>query len=117
MYACVNAVDECIGQVIDAVEDNGLSENTIIIVTSDHGWDMGQKDFLFKHSPWEGSTRIPLIIHAPRVAKAGAEVKQPVSLIDLYPTLIDLCGIKGDNRKNEKGVPLRRVNGMVPTQP
>ena len=104
--ASVNAVDECIGQVIDAIESNGLSENTIIIVTSDHGWDMGQKDFLFKHSPWEGSTRIPLIIHAPRVAKAGAEVKQPVSLIDLYPTLIDLCGIQADNRKNEKGVPL-----------
>jgi iduronate 2-sulfatase len=104
--ASVNAVDECVGQVIDAVDNSALRENTIIIVTSDHGWDMGQKDYLFKHSPWEGSTRIPMIIRAPGVAKAGSEVKQPVSLIDLYPTLIDLCGIEADNRKNDKGAPL-----------
>jgi len=104
--ASVNAVDENIGQVIDAIDNSDLRDNTIIVVISDHGWDMGQKDFLFKHSPWEGSTRIPMIIRAPGVAKAGSEVRQPVSLIDLYPTLIDLCGIQADNRKNQQGAPL-----------
>ena len=104
--ASVNAVDECIGEVINAVDGSEVRDNTIIVVTSDHGWDMGQKDFLYKHSPWEGSTRVPLIIRAPGIAESGSAVNQPVSLIDIYPTLIDLCGIRADNRKNNKGAPL-----------
>ena len=67
---------------------------------------MGQKDYLFKNSPWEESTRVPLVIRAPGVAKPGGIAEHPVSLIDLYPTLADLCGLEGDTRKNEKGAPL-----------
>jgi len=104
--ACVAAVDECIGQVIDAVDNSPFRDNTIVIITSDHGWQMGQKDYLFKNSPWEESTRVPLVIRAPGVAQPGGIAEHPVSLIDLYPTLIDLCGLKGDTRKNEKGAPL-----------
>ena len=104
--ACVAAVDACIGTVINAVERNGLAENTIIIVTSDHGWDMGQKDYLFKNTLWEDSTRIPMIIRAPGVSQAGAKTRQPVSLIDLYPTLVDLCNLEGETRKNSQGAPL-----------
>lgn len=104
--ACVAAVDACIGTVIDAVERNGLAENTIIIVTSDHGWDMGQKNYLFKNTLWEDSTRIPMIIRAPGVSQAGAKTRQPVSLIDLYPTLVDLCNLEGETRKNSQGAPL-----------
>ena len=89
--ASVAAVDDCIGTVIDAVEQNGLAHNTIIVVTSDHGLDMGQKKYLFKNTLWEDSTRIPMLIRAPGVSKAGQTSKQPVSLIDLYPTLVDLC--------------------------
>jgi arylsulfatase A-like enzyme len=63
---------------------------------------MGEKDFLFKKSPWEESTRIPLIIKAPGYG-AGEKVDHPVSLIDLFPTMADLCGLKGDNRMNESG--------------
>ena len=64
-------MDDCIGTVIDAVEDNGLADNTIIIVTSDHGWDMGQKGYLFKNTLWEDSARIPMIIRAPGISQAG----------------------------------------------
>jgi arylsulfatase A-like enzyme len=67
---------------------------------------MGEKDFLFKNSLWEESGRVPLIVRAPGVAQAGAEVERPVSLIDIYPTLADLCGLQGDTRKNAKGAPL-----------
>jgi arylsulfatase A-like enzyme len=67
---------------------------------------MGQKDWLFKNSPWEEATRIPFIVRAPGVAQPGGVAEQPVSLIDLYPTLVDLCGLKGDTRKNAKGAPL-----------
>jgi len=76
------------------------------VVTSDHGWNMGQKDWLFKMSLWEESCRVPLIIRAPGVARAGKRAGHPVSLVDLYPTLADLCGLKGDTRKNEKGASL-----------
>jgi arylsulfatase A-like enzyme len=104
--ASVAAVDECVGRVIDAVDNSMLKENTIIIVTSDHGWNMGEKDYLFKNALWEESTRVPLIIRAPGITEHGGIAEQPVSLIDLYPTLINLCGLKGDTRKNEKGAPL-----------
>lgn len=104
--ACVAAVDECIGEVVRAVDESPLRDNTIIVLMSDHGWQMGQKDFLFKASPWEEATRIPFIVRAPGVTKAGGIAEHPVSLIDLYPTLIDLCGLEGDTRKSAIGLPL-----------
>ena len=104
--ASVAAVDECIGRVVDAVDHSPLKDNTIIVVTSDHGWTMGQKDYLFKNCLWEESTRVPFIVRAPGVAKPGGVAGHPVSLIDLYPTLVDLCGLRGDTRKNKNGAPL-----------
>ncbi len=100
--ACIAFVDDQIGTVIDAINNSKFKNNTIIILTSDHGWQMGEKDYLFKNSPWEESTRIPLIIKTPDT-KNGSKVDHPVSLIDLYPTLTDLCGLTGNNRKNESG--------------
>ncbi len=104
--ACVAAVDDCIGQVIDAVDRSPFRENTIIVLTSDHGWQMGQKDYLFKNSPWEESCRVPFVVRAPGVAKPGGVAEHPISLIDLYPTLADLCGLEGDTRKNDNGAKL-----------
>ena len=104
--ASVAAVDDCIGQVVKALDDSSLKENTIVIITSDHGWNMGEKDFLFKNSLWEESTRVPMVIRAPGVSKNGGVVTHPVSLIDLYPTLKDLCGLTSDTRKNNNGAPL-----------
>lgn len=104
--ACVASIDELIGGILDVIDHSSLRDNTIIILTSDHGWGMGEKDYLYKNSLWQESTQVPLIIRAPRVAKPGAVVEQPVSLIDLYPTLIDLCDLTGDTRKNDKGRPL-----------
>ena len=101
--ASVASVDEQIGKILDAVESAGLHDNTIIILTSDHGWGMGEKDYLYKNSLWQESTRVPLIIRAPGVAKAGEVSAQPVSLIDLYPTLIDICGLTGDTKKSNQG--------------
>jgi arylsulfatase A-like enzyme len=104
--ACVAAVDDCIGQVVDAIDKSPFKDNTIIVVTSDHGWTMGQKDYLFKNSPWEESTRVPFVVRAPGIAKAGGIAEHPISLIDLYPTLVDLCGLLGNTQKNDKGAPL-----------
>ncbi|MBI9016193.1 MAG: sulfatase [Phycisphaerae bacterium] len=104
--ASVAAVDECIGKVIDAIDNSPFKDNTIIILTSDHGWNMGEKDYLFKNSLWEESTRVPLIVRAPGIAIAGQVAEHPVALIDIYPTLVDLCNLKGDTKKNAKGAKL-----------
>jgi len=103
--ACVAFVDEQVGKIMDAVEESPLKDNTIIVFTSDHGWQMGEKDYLFKNSPWEESARVPLIIRNGNSTITG-KVAHPVSLIDIYPTLIDLCALEGDNKLNEQGCEL-----------
>jgi len=104
--ACVAFVDEQVGKVVDAVQRAGLADNTVILLTSDHGYNLGQKDYLFKNALWEESGRVPLIVRAPGVTKPGGAVDQPVSLIDIFPTLADLCALTGETRKNAKGASL-----------
>ncbi|UCF38335.1 MAG: sulfatase-like hydrolase/transferase, partial [Acidobacteriota bacterium] len=104
--ACIAFVDEQIGLVLDALEDSRFRENTIVVFTSDNGWNMGEKEFLFKNSPWEESTRVPLIIRAPGEDVPGSRVEHPVSLIDIFPTLADLCDLQGETTKNSEGAQL-----------
>ncbi|MEX0326485.1 MAG: sulfatase [Puniceicoccaceae bacterium] len=101
--ACVASVDELIGQMVDVVDSSSLKDKTIIVVTSDHGWGNGQKDYLYKNALWEESTRVPLIIRAPGVARPASATDHPVSLVDLYPTLIDLCDLPTDTLRSERG--------------
>jgi arylsulfatase A-like enzyme len=84
--ACVAFVDDQVGKVIQAVDASPLRDDTIILLTSDHGYNLGEKDYLFKNSLWEESTRVPLIIRSPGVDEPGSTVNHPVSLIDVYPT-------------------------------
>ncbi len=104
--ASVASVDDLVGQVLKAVDSSPLKDNTIIVFTSDHGWGMGEKDYLYKNSLWQESTRVPFIIRAPGVSRAGESCELPVSLVDLYPTLLDLCGVPADTILNTKGRPL-----------
>ena len=101
--ASVASVDEQIGKIVDAVDESTLRDNTIIVLTSDHGWGMGEKNYLYKNSLWQESTRVPLIIRAPGVTPLGSTSLEPVSLVDIYPTLLDLCSVPTDTKKNEKG--------------
>ncbi len=101
--ASVASVDEQVGKILDAVDHSTLRDNTIIVLTSDHGWGMGEKNYLYKNSLWQESTRVPLIIRAPGVTPSGGESSQPVSLVDIYPTLLDLCSVPADTQKNKKG--------------
>ena len=104
--ACVAAVDDNVGQVMDALNQTQLKDNTVVVLASDHGFHMGEKDYLYKNSLWEKSTRIPLIIRVPGMTKANTSINKAVSLIDVYPTLVDLCGLSWETQKNEKGHPL-----------
>ena len=101
--ACVSAVDDNIGQVINAIDNSELRDNTIIVLVSDHGWTMGEKDHIYKNSLWEESTRIPMTIRVPGMTKTNGLVNHPVSLIDIYPTLLELAGLDTETKKNDKG--------------
>lgn len=91
--ACIAFMDDQVGVLLDALENSKFKDNTIVVFVSDHGWQMGEKDYLYKNSPWEESARIPMLIYHPDMSKPGSKVKHPVSLIDMYPTLVDLCGL------------------------
>lgn len=103
--ACVAFVDEQIGAVWDALQQSPYADNTIFVLTSDHGWQMGEKEYLFKASPWEESMRIPMIISHPKM-RESMQIEQPVSLVDIYPTLVNMCCLSGDNKVDQNGMPL-----------
>jgi len=91
-YACVDFVDDCIGELLDGLEKKGLLENTIIIYTSDHGEMMGQHGCWGKQLYHEASIGVPLLIAGPDIP-SGQSVKHPVSLMDLFPTTCAMAGI------------------------
>lgn len=98
--ACVAFVDDQVGILLDGLENSEYSNNTVVILTSDHGWQMGEKDYLYKNSPWEESTRIPFIIRAPQISIPNSTVEHPVSLIDIFPTLKDVCGFEAITKRD-----------------
>ncbi len=104
--ANVAFVDAQVGKVLDAIKNSKYAENTIVILTSDHGYHLGEKEYTFKASLWEEASRIPLVISAPGISKKSTRVSHPVSLIDIYPTLIDLCELPQNPNENTNQMPL-----------
>jgi arylsulfatase A-like enzyme len=84
-------MDSQIGRLLDALDESGEASNTIIVLWSDNGWHLGEKDITGKNSLWKPSTRVPLILAGPGVNARG-RCSQPAELLDIYPTLVDLCG-------------------------
>ena len=92
--ASVSYADAQLGRLLDVLENSPYADNTIIVLWSDHGWHLGEKEHWRKATLWEQVTRVPLIFYAPGMA-TNRECAQPASLIDIYPTLIELCGLPG----------------------
>ena len=90
--ASITFADAMVGRLLDAFEQSEYVRNTIVVLWSDHGMHMGEKENIEKFTLWERSTRVPLIISVPGMTVAGAQCHQPVSLMDLYPTLVELTG-------------------------
>ncbi len=103
--ACTSFVDSQVGRVLGALEANGFGENTIVVLWSDHGWHLGEKLITGKNSLWDRSTRVPLVFAGPGVANGKGLCSKPAELLDIYPTLTDLCGLP--SKKGLEGHSLR----------
>ena len=101
-YASVAYMDAQVGVVIDALEENGLADDTIVIFTSDHGYHLGEHDFWAKVSLRDESSGVPLIICVP--GKKPAVCNSLVELLDLYPTTAALCGLPAQDRLQGKDI-------------
>jgi arylsulfatase A-like enzyme len=95
--ACVSFVDDQIGKVVKALEKSPYKDNTYIVLYSDHGFHLGEKERWAKRSLWKDGARVPLIIVGPGI-KAGQVCNKPVQLLDIYPTLLELTGHQADSK-------------------
>ncbi|MCA9191941.1 MAG: sulfatase [Planctomycetales bacterium] len=95
--ACISFVDHCVGVVADAALDGPNGGNTLIVLWSDHGWHLGEKQHWAKRTLWEESTRTPLIFAGKGVPQ-GATCDATVGLVDIYPSLIDIAGLNAPQR-------------------
>ena len=91
--ASVSFMDSQVGRVLEALEQNGLKDDTIVVLWSDHGYHLGEKEITGKNTLWDRSARVPLIFAGPGV-EDGQRVVRPAELLDMYPTLSELCGLE-----------------------
>ena len=91
-FAAYSFADDNIGRVLKALEASEHAENTIVIISSDNGFHMGEKDRFDKNSLWEQSAITPMAIRMPGAKDGGATSTAPVNLLDLFPTFVELCG-------------------------
>ena len=92
-YAMITSLDSCMGLINDALNEAGVSEDTIVVFSSDHGDMLGSQGHRLKQRPWEESINIPFILRYPRKVKKGQHHDWIVSSVDVMPTLLGLCDI------------------------
>jgi len=104
--ACVTFVDDQVGRLLESLDNSAYADNTIIVLWSDHGYRMGEKGTFAKHALWEEATHTPLIFAGPDIP-SGRVVDEPVELLSIYPTLLELSGLPAYNRNEGRSlVPL-----------
>lgn len=97
--ASISFADHQVGRVLDALDASPHKDNTVVVLWSDHGYHMGEKNTFQKHSLWERSSHVPLVIAGPKV-RPGQRCDRVVSLLDIYPTLVEMAGLPA-NPKNQ----------------
>ena len=92
--ASLSFADDMVGELLDALDNGPMVGDMLIVFWGDHGYHLGEKENWEKFALWEDTTHVPLIIIDPRRTKPGTRCESPVSLLDLYPTLVELCGLE-----------------------
>lgn len=92
-YACTSYTDAQVGRLLDALDQEGLSDNTVIVLWGDHGWQLGDHGLWHKHTNFELAARVPLLISVPGQKAVGQKCDATVEFVDIYPTLADVCGL------------------------
>jgi arylsulfatase A-like enzyme len=100
-YACVSYMDAQVGRVLDKLKETGLDKNTIVVLWGDHGWHLGEDRVWGKHTLSEWSLRSPFIVKLPGSTK-GSVSENIISSVDIYPTIMELCGIKSPEKIDGK---------------
>ena len=90
--ASISFVDHCVGIVLESLESSPYAKDTVIVLWSDHGFHLGEKQHWAKRTLWQESTRVPLLFAGPSI-NPGEACPEPASLLDVYPTLVELCGL------------------------
>ena len=93
-YATISFVDAQIGRVLDKLKKTGLDKKTIVVFTSDHGYHLGEHGHWQKQTLFEHATRVPLIFSGPGISSGLDPINEPVELVDLYPTIMDLLDME-----------------------
>lgn len=91
--ASITFADAQVGRVLDALKQSRYADDTIVVLWGDHGWHLGEKKHWRKFALWEEATRVPLMIAAPGVTEPGSRCERTVDLMNLYPTLCELCDL------------------------
>jgi len=116
-YAAVAYVDAQIGKLLDALGRSDRAGETIVVLWSDHGWQLGEHGMFSKHSNYEVATNSPLIIKVPGMSNPGAPADGIVETVDLFPTLTDLCGLPRPPGLAGKSLRTQVENSKAPGKP
>lgn len=105
--------DANVGRLLDALKNSPHSKNTIVVLCGDHGWHLGEKQHWRKMSLWDQGTRTPFIIKMPGATGNGRQAESPVSLQDIFPTLVDLCGLEVEQQLDGNSLRQLMMNPKV----
>jgi len=112
--AAIHFVDAMVGRLLDALDESPYADSTAVVLSSDHGFMLGEKRHWGKYLLWEQATQVPFIISVPGVTKPGGRCEQPVTTIHIYPTLAELCGLPAREGLDGRSlVPLLRDPGAT----
>ncbi len=97
--ASISFMDDNLGKVLKALDESPYRDNTIVVLWADNGFHMGEKHHFAKYALWEKTTHVLMMMRVPGMTSAGKVQQQPVNLLDIYPTLVELCGLKSPEQQ------------------